>query len=159
MKKRFIILNLIFILIMSTASANITGAAEAGQIVGRIEKVKICPENFVFKAKLDTGADHSSLDVSNIVEFKREGKKWVRFEVVDPGGKIIVLEKRLARYAKIKRINQTPVERPVIRLGICLGKYFKEAEFNLTDRRRSSALPAFSAFRPLGRILRVPLLR
>lgn len=34
------------------------------------------------KAKLDTGARTSSLHVSSVETFKRDGEEWVRFEVV-----------------------------------------------------------------------------
>jgi hypothetical protein len=112
----------------------ISAFAQEKQVAGLIEKVKICPENIIFRAKLDTGADHSSLDASDITEFKRDGEKWVRFKVVNFRGQKRTFEKRLVRYAKIKRQIRKPVERPVIRLNICLGEQFKEVEFNLTDR-------------------------
>ena len=58
------------------ADANNAGSQEK-RIVGWIERVKICPENNVFKAKLDTGSNNSSLDATKIIEFERYGKKWV----------------------------------------------------------------------------------
>ena len=133
--KSIILLCLILILNTIGPAASAIGAPGAKQIVGRIEKVRICPENILFKAKLDTGADHSSLDASHITEFERDGKKWVRFKVVNFRGQKRTFEKRLIRYAKIKRKNQKSVERPVILLSICLGEHFKKVEFNLTDRK------------------------
>jgi len=109
--------------------------AQDKQIVGLIEKVKICPENLTMTAKLDTGAEHSSLSAINIKEFVRDGKRWVRFDFHTTQGLWKTREKRLLRIAKIKTHPNDHQERPVIRLGICLGKYYREVDFNLTDRR------------------------
>jgi len=133
-KKILIALCLIFVCGAVGLTALPGGAAGDKQIVGRIERVKICPEHILFRAKLDTGADNSSLDAADIVEFERDGKKWVRFKVVNFRGQKRIFEKRLVRYAKIKRKGQKSVERPVVRLSICLGKHLKKVEFNLTDR-------------------------
>ena len=46
-------------------------------IFGWIEKVKIHPGKILLHAKLDSGADHSSLSAMNIKEFKKKGKNWV----------------------------------------------------------------------------------
>ena len=93
MKKSIILLCLILTFNTIGFFATAIGVSEAKQIVGRIEKVKICPENILFKAKLDTGADHSSLDAANIVEFERDGEKWVRFKVVNFRGQKRIFEK------------------------------------------------------------------
>jgi len=134
MKKRFMLMCLILTLNPLASPATAAGPSKAKQIVGRAEIVKICPEGILFRAKLDTGADHSSLDASNIIEFERDGVKWVRFKVVNFRGEKRIFEKRLIRYATIKRKRQPPVERPVVLLSICVGAHFKEVEFNLTDR-------------------------
>ena len=44
------------------------------------------------------------------------------------------LERRVVRYAKMKQHGNRIRERPVIRLGICLGNTYREAEVNLEDR-------------------------
>jgi len=110
--------------------------AQEKQVVGLLEKVKICPENLIMEAKLDTGADHSSLSATNIEEFERDGKRWIRFDVHTTKGFWGTREKKLLRIAKIKSHQDDDQERPVIRLGVCLGKYYREVDFNLTDRRK-----------------------
>jgi len=109
--------------------------AQEKQVVGLLEKVKVCPENLIMTAKLDTGAEHSCLSATNIKEFVRDGKRWIRFDVHTTKGFWGTREKRLVRIAKIKRHKDDHQERPVIRLGICLGKYYREVDFNLIDRR------------------------
>jgi len=112
------------------------GGAESDRTVaGWVENVRLYPGNYLIAAKLDTGADCCSLDASDLTEFRRDGKKWVRFNLVDQDGKIKTMEARLVRKVKIKRHNSTPDRRPVIRLGICLGNIFGETEVNLEDRR------------------------
>jgi len=104
------------------------------QVVGWLEEVKIYPGNLILKAKLDTGAKNCSLNAQNIVEFERDGEKWVRFEIVRHSGDYVTLEGKVLRLAKIKMREGEPQKRIVVSLGICLGSLFKEAEVNLTNR-------------------------
>ena len=105
-------------------------------IVGWIEKVRIYPGNFVVHAKLDSGAEYSSLDAANLTEFERDGKPWVRFDLEEKReGKKLTIERPLLRWAPIKRHNQEPQRRPVIKLGICLGNIYQETEVNLINRK------------------------
>ena len=59
-------------------------AAREKQIVGWIEEARVYPGGLLIHAKLDTGARHSSLNVRSVTDFKRNGKKWVRFDVTNP---------------------------------------------------------------------------
>jgi hypothetical protein len=104
------------------------------QIVGWLERVKIYPGSLVLKAKLDTGAKNCSLNAQNIVEFERNGEKWVRFDLVQHSGKRVTMESKMLRVAKIKMREGEPQKRISISLGICLGSLLKEAEVNLTNR-------------------------
>jgi len=109
-------------------------AAPEKQIVGWIEKVRIHPGNLVIHAKLDTGPRNSSLNTSHVTEFRRDGKRWVRFEVINRDRQKVIIEQKVQRVARI-RCDAGGVERRlVIRLGICLGNIFKEVEVNLADR-------------------------
>lgn len=104
-------------------------------VVGWIEKVRLYPGNFLVHAKLDTGAKICSLDASNLQIFECNGQKWVRFDLVENReGKELTIERPLLRWAPIKRHNQSPQRRPVIKLGVCLGHIYKETEVNLVDR-------------------------
>lgn len=123
------------VLLTGLVLAGPAGAAEK-TVVGWIEKVRIDPGNFLVHAKLDTGAEYCSLDAGNLQIFERNGKKWVRFELTEKReGKNVTFERPLLRWAPIKRHNQEPQRRPVIKLGVCLGNIFKETEVNLVDRK------------------------
>jgi hypothetical protein len=104
------------------------------QVVGWIEYVTILPENLKIKAKLDTGARSSSLNAVNVSEFKRGGDTFVRFTLTNWKGRIETIEAKVIRMAKIKKHNSDPELRPVILIGICLKKIYKEVEVNLVNR-------------------------
>lgn len=112
------------------------GAMEDKIVVGWVEEVKISPGNIVLYAKVDTGADNSSLHVSDFTLFERDTKPYVRFEVTDRDGKTTTLELPVVRTAKIKRHKGARQLRPVVVLTLCLGSYRADAEVNLVDRSR-----------------------
>ena len=103
-------------------------------IYGWIEKVRIAPGGILLHAKLDSGADHSSLSASNVTEFERDGKDWVRFDIRNRKGETHTIELRSRRLAKIKRVEGNTQKRPVVRMGICLGTSFLKVDVNLADR-------------------------
>lgn len=104
------------------------------QVAGWVENVILFPGNLEVKAKLDTGARHSSLNADHIEEFVRDGATWVRFKLKNWKGRTVSMEARVVRLAVIKQIGAPSVSRPVIRLGICLGNVYKDVEVNLEDR-------------------------
>jgi len=110
--------------------------AEVKQMVGWVEYATIYPGNLKIKAKLDTGARNSSLNAVNIVEFKRAGETFVRFDLTNWKGRTETIEAKVIRMAKIKQHNSEPERRPVIWIGICLGKVYKEVEVNLVNRSK-----------------------
>lgn len=122
--------------LLGTLVLGLPAVAAEKTVVGWIEKVRIYPGNFLVHAKLDSGAEYSSLDAGNLQLFERDGKQWVRFDLAeDREGNKITIERPLLRWAPIKRHNQEPQRRPVIKLGVCLGNIYKETEVNLIDRK------------------------
>ena len=103
-------------------------------IVGRIEKVRIYPGDLLIRAKLDTGARNCSLNAPNMTRFSKNGETWVRFKVKNHLDEEITIERKILREAKIKQKNRDTEKRPVIMLGVCLGKKYREVEVNLVDR-------------------------
>jgi len=131
MKSAFLMFQMIFVLGIAASLS-----ADSKQIMGVIENARIFPGDIIISAKLDTGADNSSLNVTRLTQFDREGAPWVRFEVTDRDGKVVTIERNLIRTARIKRHQGPRQERPVVRMGICVGNYYKETEVNLVDRSR-----------------------
>ncbi|MCK9492128.1 MAG: ATP-dependent zinc protease [Sulfurimonas sp.] len=106
-------------------------------IVGSVEKVHIYPSNIIMDARIDTGAETSSIDAREITRFERDGKKWVRFTLVDRKTNIpYVMERKVIR---VVRISQSSLEkeyekRVVVVLKITIGDKKELSEFTLTDR-------------------------
>ena len=86
------------------------------------------------QAKIDTGAENSSLDCECTDLFERDGKRWVRFSLTNAAGETTEFERPVTRTARIKRHYGQTQERPVITLGVCLGKTYREVEVNLVAR-------------------------
>ncbi len=112
----------------------VDGNNGAGVItIGEVESVRLAQNNIDLTARVDTGAQTSSLDARNIVNIERDGKKWVRFEVV-AAGKKTVMEKPLARTLLIKQHGREALKRPVVKLDIFLAGKRMQREFSLADR-------------------------
>lgn len=105
-------------------------------VIGSVEPVVILPMTVSLPARIDTGAETSSLGVSNMTPFERDGEKWVAFDVVDPDSKTTErFEKKIARKTSIKRINGDE-DRTVVSLTIRFGTEIIETEFTLADRSK-----------------------
>ncbi len=129
-KKVSIILLVGMLMVISSAPA----FATEKQVVGWVEIAAIYPGNLKLKAKLDTGARNSSLNVKKLEYFKRDDQTWVKFEIRNFKDRMEHYEAKVVRTAQIKRLGQKPDTRQVITLGICVGNTYKEVEVNLTDR-------------------------
>lgn len=105
------------------------------EIIGRVEKVRIFPGNVVLKARIDTGAKTSSIDINSIEVFERDDEDWVHFTVTGLNGKIIHFDKKVHRVVTIKgHLEEEKHGRIVVLMGICLGNFYRETEVNLIDR-------------------------
>jgi hypothetical protein len=102
--------------------------------VGWVERVALYPGGFVISAKIDTGAVSCSLHCPNPTMYEKDGNQWVRFQIQDAEGKDITIERQVTGMRRIKRHFGDYQERPVIKLGICLGSLFRETDVNLVDR-------------------------
>ena len=58
-------------------------AAFAKEVIGWVENVGVSSSNAIIKAKIDTGADSSSLHCECNTPFERDGEQWVKFTVTD----------------------------------------------------------------------------
>lgn len=102
--------------------------------VGWVEKVRLFPGNTVVEARIDTGAELSSLHCDCITPIERNGEKWVSFVVENSEGRPVLMEQKVLRIATIKRHFGEVQERMVVKLGVCVGKIYKETEITLVDR-------------------------
>jgi hypothetical protein len=109
-------------------------------VVGGLEDVWFADLDLALTTRIDTGAETSSLDARNIELFERDGKNWVRFEVMNPKtGAPESLERRLRRTVGVNQSGDAEAKRrPVVKLGIVIGHSNQSAEFALSDRTHQS---------------------
>lgn len=105
-------------------------------LVGEIETVHIAPSDIQMLARIDSGATTSSLDARNITRFERDGKDWVRFDLVNRQNEDAkTIERPLVRNARIVQANSEDYERrPVVLMNLTLGDISQMVEFTLSDR-------------------------
>lgn len=103
-------------------------------VAGWVEYAKIYPHNISIKAKLDTGAKTSSINAGNMEFHEIDGRKYVRFSLVNFDNQSASFEFPVIRTATIKRHFGNQQKRPVIQLSICLGNKTKTVEVTLVDR-------------------------
>jgi hypothetical protein len=109
---------------------------------GYIETATFPDYGITLDAKLDTGADSSSLGVSDLDRFKRAGKIWYRFTLTGADGKSATIEQQSDRIARVMRAEVKDTRRPIVRLKVCVAGQTAITDFTLTDRseRRTSLL-------------------
>jgi hypothetical protein len=105
-------------------------------VVGALEEIWLPDLDLALTARIDTGAETSSLDARNIELFERDGRRWVRFEISNPKtGQAESLERRLRRTVGIHQPGTSETtKRPVVRMGVVIGRSNQTAEFTLSDR-------------------------
>lgn len=105
-------------------------------IIGAVEPVYILPSTTAFQARIDTGAETSSLDVDEYHIFERDGVKWVSFKITNNlTGKTETYEKKRHRRISVRRVNKNE-SRPSVMLDIKFGGKIIKAEFTLAKREK-----------------------
>lgn len=103
--------------------------------LGWIQTVRLLPERQELEAKLDTGADNSSLDARNIQSFERSGEEWVSFAVRNQqSGSTQTLMRKVEKWVRVRSAAGVD-RRPVVRMQICVGQHELDELFSLRDRQ------------------------
>ena len=77
-------------------------------IIGGVETVYVPPFDIPFQARIDTGAETSSIDAQDIKPFERDGEKWVSFTITN--------KKNSQKYL---------FEKPIVRKTLCCTLRYK----------------------------------
>lgn len=107
----------------------------AKPVIGWVEPVFLDEAYITVMAKIDTGADVSSIDARIINTYSVGGDEWVHFEISNKAGQAVELKKKIERHLPIKRKLMEPEMRPVILLGVCVGNIYRHIEVNLAQRK------------------------
>jgi hypothetical protein len=105
------------------------------QILGWVENAYLVAPDIELRAKLDTGANTSSLDARIIKRFRRWGRRWVRFAVTHPetGEEIVMVRERARTIGIVQHEGDNDV-RPTVKVELCIAGLQREIEVSLVDR-------------------------
>lgn len=104
-------------------------------IIGAIEWANIEPPGLLLESRIDTGADTTSIHAEDIQLIEKDGKRYVRFVLIDPeSGESLSQELRLRRQVLIKQNDGTHERRYVVRMWVSLGKTRSRIDVNLSNR-------------------------
>jgi hypothetical protein len=150
---------------LATAAAAEPAEPKELIILGWAETVTLIDAGFKLQAKLDTGAETSSLDARVIKNFRKDGKRWVRFAITNPstGEEHMLVRERLRTIGVVQHegINQI---RPTVLLQMCVADRLLDVEVSLVDRTEfsyrlllgRSALAAIALVDPANTFLSPP---
>ena len=104
-------------------------------IIGEVEYALLGEDGLLQKARIDTGATTSSIDIADTTLFERDGDKWLRFTIQDRlAGCLHTFERRILRIVDIKGHGDESDRRPVVAMNITIGEITHEIEVTLADR-------------------------
>lgn len=113
-------------------------AATAGElglpVIGAVEWASVEPGNLRMEARIDTGAETTSIHAENITLVERDGKRYVRFDLLDTESQLVPMEVRLRRRVLIKQHTGEPERRYVVRMWVTLGETRSRIDVTLSDR-------------------------
>ncbi|WP_022728511.1 ATP-dependent zinc protease family protein [Fodinicurvata sediminis] len=101
------------------------------RLFGYVEPIVLVEGNIQMQARLDTGAETTSLHATDIETFEKDDEEWVRFTTEGDDGKNAEYEREVLHTVKIVGEENS---RPVIMMDVCLGNLQKTVEVNLNDR-------------------------
>jgi hypothetical protein len=103
-------------------------------IVGELERVWIDPPGVSIVARVDTGAQSSSLHAEKLVSFERDGDDWIRFDV-QLDREVRTIERKVKKFVRVfQQADREGSRRPVIEMRLTLGDVEDVYEFTLADR-------------------------
>lgn len=113
-----------------------TAAPQKHTSIGEIEWAFVEPGNVVLEARVDTGAETSSIHAEDIQLIEKDGKRWVRFSLTHPETNVkIPLERRLHRRILVKqKVADVQDRRYVVRMWVTLGDSRIWLDVSLSDR-------------------------
>ena len=107
------------------------------KILGGLEYIFLDPPGINLSARIDTGAQTSSLNALDMVEFERDGKPFIKFNIIHPDTEEkIEITRRVRGHTKIKKHKIESQRRPIVRLRVKLGDLDEHISFTLVDRSK-----------------------
>jgi len=119
--------------------APVSGPATAGElglpVIGAVEWATVEPPALRLEALIDTGAETTTMNASNIRQLEKDGTRFILFDVVEPeSGEVVEVEAALQRKVVIKRGDASALKRYVVRLWVSVGENRSLIDVSLTER-------------------------
>ncbi|QOR38871.1 ATP-dependent zinc protease [Billgrantia diversa] len=118
----------------------LSATLSAKEMVGRSEWIGLPEVGTYMRARVDSGANTSSLSATEITRFERDGEDWVRFKLGLNEDDVVVdsvrdewIERPIERRVRILQAAGSE-SRPVVSLLMTLGPIRETVEFTLNDR-------------------------
>lgn len=129
-------------------------------LVGALEKCCL-PDLQIegLETRIDTGAQTSSLHVDNIVEYRKEGRKWIEFFIhpdVHNVDTIVKCHAKVKALRKIKSSSGCIQKRYIIETTIVIGPKKWRIEVSLSDRSNMTYLMLLGREAMVGNIIVSP---
>ncbi len=110
---------------------------EGKLIIGEKEYAYLPKYKMTMEARIDTGATTTSIDARNIKPMEMDGKKWVKFELVDRKTKKTAKDKKPeVKMVSIKRHGAEDQIRYAVKLRINISDLSQYILVTLTDRSK-----------------------
>lgn len=104
-------------------------------IIGAVEWAMVDPPGIRLEARIDTGAETTSIHAEDIQLVEIDGKRFVRYRLVDPvSGASYSLESPLRRRVRIKQQEGVHERRLVVQMWLALGGSRLLVDVTLTSR-------------------------
>ncbi len=103
-------------------------------IAGWIEEINIAGSKAKVKAKLDSGANTSSIDADIIKIYDKDNKKYIIYRINMSDKKQETFESVIVRWVRIKTKTGKFIRRPVVKMDFCIADKLINDEVNLADR-------------------------
>ncbi len=134
-----LIFPIIGLVLLTSLSTSLSAKESKKATLGWVEKIHIKPWEIEVEAKLDPGAQTSSMQAEHIERFKKGDDEWVRFELEVKDERTNDFEREeverpLVRDVRIKQHGEPNRRRPVVMMEFCINQHSYKTEFNLTDR-------------------------
>lgn len=100
-------------------------------VIGSRERLRIIPGNIILKARIDTGAETTSVGATDLQIVKEDGVDWAIFKIEETEFKQKVVE-----YTRIKRHGTVSTKRAVVKLRLILGNVSQVINVTLADREK-----------------------
>ena len=111
-----------------------TVPADQKTVIGWLSSVEISSQSVTMVAKVDTGADTSSVHADHVRVTEEAGEAMVEFTLRGQDGSVRAFRRPLLRTARVKTKTGGYQERPVVMLQLCVADKRRTMPVNLAQR-------------------------